>query len=1324
MADLNINSNAPATTQDFQRLIKVLEGSQKQAVLNVKAFNDLSKVMNGLRQASSGLLGFAGINLTFQNLAQSTAKYNKSLYDLSKSVKFTGQSFQDLKNGMDLINKTTNLSMQDSAQFVQMLNKQTIGIKMTGAEAAKLAQTLSNEFGNSLQDVAEATSELTALQNQGINVFGKMNKEMSGPELQKYLNDLRFVYGASEKQVEVVQRTLGAYNSLGAAETEEQKRLKELHNSSAALKKAGEDLLLTWGQPLADAFTTVSNTVSGVLGGIKEFSAAWPNLTKVVAAGAATLGVAAAGFTALQGAAMVKNVFTGGGKGGVPGKGGGVVGTLMGAAGLGGGRDGSSAAKALFVQMSRGGPAGALADLAGEGPLRGTTGRSRLGRLSSRLSVSAQRLSRRVPGGRLLGRIAGGTGRLAGGAGKLVSGGAGKLVGGAAGLIGGAGALGGVAKLAAPVALAGSAYGAATTLFSQKARDENSAGRGSESWGDTAGKALKNVLDPVQAGKDIGTAASLTWNALADLVTGPETNFLGKGASKEAQATAALSNKEYAKQASGRQEALDRANAEAKTNEEISKQSNALASVRMQMEQINKLTQKNVSNLQLQGDYLLKYKDDVAGAEAAQEKIVAELQDQVDAQQQLVDLAKKMRLDVEAGKQLTEATKEEAKKRGMTEVEITSAYQDRKAAIAFELELAGTLAEKTMKVKEAQGALTDILEQRKSVNQEQLALAESELQLSQALYMGLGPTIDSQMKIVDIMEAQIGLIDQQIAKEEKRLAIDSENTEAKKKLLKLQQQKNQAVSKELEVTKNLREGYLDAMGAFTNVEGAFAKIILKRESGMGEIIRQFKAQGGFKTGAGGAGANAPMARYGPDGQLQYDQAEMNKQSERYGGLGPVMRNRINEAASQKASGTESFFAAKAMAGGGGGSDALFEQSMQKAAEIQKQMGGQAAGIQSGSPAAVAAGADPIVAAISKLNTDTPENVSKGILMSQGKAPPANSPAAAVAKTAADQAAATAAVAKGVEQSNALASGPEGMARRQTGEGESLADVARGKQKEFTLGDFQQTLAKVQTKMAEVGKKLKGDEGNVGLQNEHAALAIQEKQLKNTVVSREKEETLKKQSRDFQKQLAQNKIGGRNVTDLPGVGKAKDDQAVRVMQNLQKSMTDQTKAIDTNTKGLDKSTTSIAAATAGPEVFDDSASVEEAVEEIATGSKGGFMRRFASGGFVPGSGSKDSIPALLMPGEFVMNKKSSERYAWLLNSLNNNKFGMGGFAGGGPVAPSPSAGGGGGFSPRFAINIKGESVNKLTRMATTQISSQLNRMMTPSGSSGRFFDGTL
>lgn len=60
--------------------------------------------------------------------------------------------------------------------------------------------------------------------------------------------------------------------------------------------------------------------------------------------------------------------------------------------------------------------------------------------------------------------------------------------------------------------------------------------------------------------------------------------------------------------------------------------------------------------------------------------------------------------------------------------------------------------------------------------------------------------------------------------------------------------------------------------------------------------------------------------------------------------------------------------------------------------------------------------------------------------------------------------------------------------------------------------------------------------------------------------------------------------------------------------------------------------------------------------------GGGFSKFARGGMVPGSGNRDTVPAMLTPGEFVIKKSSVKKLgAGTLAQMNNNRYAAGGIA---------------------------------------------------------------
>lgn len=63
------------------------------------------------------------------------------------------------------------------------------------------------------------------------------------------------------------------------------------------------------------------------------------------------------------------------------------------------------------------------------------------------------------------------------------------------------------------------------------------------------------------------------------------------------------------------------------------------------------------------------------------------------------------------------------------------------------------------------------------------------------------------------------------------------------------------------------------------------------------------------------------------------------------------------------------------------------------------------------------------------------------------------------------------------------------------------------------------------------------------------------------------------------------------------------------------------------------------------------------------NKGGKVHHFAGGGLVPGTGNRDTVPAMLSPGEFVIRKSSVNKMgSGTLAAMNNNRYAMGGTVG--------------------------------------------------------------
>ena len=96
---------------------------------------------------------------------------------------------------------------------------------------------------------------------------------------------------------------------------------------------------------------------------------------------------------------------------------------------------------------------------------------------------------------------------------------------------------------------------------------------------------------------------------------------------------------------------------------------------------------------------------------------------------------------------------------------------------------------------------------------------------------------------------------------------------------------------------------------------------------------------------------------------------------------------------------------------------------------------------------------------------------------------------------------------------------------------------------------------------------------------------------------------------------------------------------------------------------------------------------------------------ADGGFIPGSGNRDSVPIMATPGEFVVNKWASRKFATLLEFINSgmltNRFSDGGlvnagssalgFAGAGNFSPNINVG-----QPAIYVTLDGQAIRSYVR----------------------------
>lgn len=645
------------------------------------------------------------------------------------------------------------------------------------------------------------------------------------------------------------------------------------------------------------------------------------------------------------------------------------------------------------------------------------------------------------------------------------------------------------------------------------------------------------------------------------------------------------------------------------------------------LENIRNINDGLVEAQKIQAGFAIKYNDDVKGALKINASMKDTLEDQLKKERDIVAAAEaRLALD-------------------------PTSRQFRKD---YNVALADTRKTEE-KIRQIQMEQINVLEERKSVADANISAAEAELQLSQQLYMGIGPTIDGQKKVVDEYEKKIELVEQELDAARKLAAEHPKVLEFQKRVAELQGEKLQLASKELQITKNLREGYLDAMGAFTNVEGAFSKIILRREQGMGIMARQFGVVGGMKTGfTGEGGLSSPIARReAGTGRLTGSSPEAMEGLYRAAGLNvPLNRTRIGAAQAATAGGNMEAVLA-------GGSKVITGPAPKAGAEISIPGTGQGRELINT--------ANQQMSTIEELNKNMPKYVSDGIKMSGGVGGVGS---------------------KGI--GTAAATPAQNFARIQEEKHQrSVADQKKTIDKEIRS---KEDLLKRQ----EIEGKKYLDQHPMGDKVDHG------RRSGNDLID------------TLGKKLASGKATGSEIEMLFKEMEKTSKNTLLISKSGDLTAKNSEKSVKILDKGIDQarmsnSVQNMSAMTTPLEALTDAA-------DTMNSEDAGWVP-FAAGGKIPGAGDTDSVPAMLTPGERVMRKEVSKKFGPFLDSLNKNHYAFGGV-----VGPSPSFGGiSGGGMPNISISARGDTVNKIMQSVNQQLSTQLNRMLTPNGTTGRQFE---
>lgn len=1233
---------------------------QKTAAQKVaEGMTKWGNTLGGVGSAIAKLGTIIGTSLTMDAVAKSAASYGKTLFDLSQNARTTGTSFASLKKASEDINKTTTLSRQESAKLVLSWQQGIKGTKASADEITKLTQAMALN-GQSYDEIQSQANELMTIQNAGVDVIKALNstyqdKTAMDAYVNKLISQNEVTLEAGQTISLLADKMRDGKNAAGDEE------LVGFQKALVELQKAGSDLALAIGEKLAPMMMQLA----GVATEVTKWLATAPDWAVYGAAAVAALGailIAVAPVVAALGTLALPVIAIGG---------------LI------------TAAAATWAYF--------------------TAGTESAKKSVTDMAKHTEDTKKRMAA-----------------SGNMISG----------------------------------FETEDNEIAAMKAKQRANVVAGAYS------KELEDQIDAKQSELTRKMQAAFDQN-LKEGKKGPGTGVIqDKGEDK-----------------TGDKKIQNAAQLQAALKEE-----------QQRAENIARVTELQVGAEQKRLNFLLNYKNDIQGVEQAADSMIGLYDKQLEQLKKMLGIAEKQ---MQMGDNGAEQRR----------IQILGQINDLEAK-SIDVGLAKINANKTT------------IDNK----EKELGLLESEMNLQKSIYAGLGPQLDTLSKMNDKLEEAKALYTENA----KKAMAQFEKTGMNKywqEYLDNQSKATAAAQKQVDLTKNLREGYLDAMGAFTNVTGSMAKIITTQQQGLGEMLRTAGQSGSLRGGGLGGGFTNPYAKFKQGGQLETGSRDQLDRLMNARGIGQ---------------GIPMVSAASAMSGmsegqrdvitTGGGKTGITGAGSPGVPTNPSTVSGEGKGRSDVGTNATIAG-DPMV----MLNQNMSKYVSDGIKMSgvfdmkkaNGGGAAGDAGAAGVAGTAG--AAAKAEGDKEDAKGKEVAAATEGAGKDAVSKGSQTPEEFLKQSLDDKNKHAEAQKANIAREQAELDAIDKGNRenpvkfqsdvqignsgysrggrgggkaarGGGGKKMSAADIASAKAAMRGDIntsgmaeasrinaLSRQRGEHLDsvgkltkggnasdfasrvagQESTLFQKYKA---MGGKNESgdenspvqialrnnakkqaDVMGglgnydqkrfgtdaKGNSGDAMTKKIVDNTSKSAKESEKTNKSMDKAREESKqqaneqkASAAAVSASMAGLGGTGALGMAMGSTPTDfgmgaalglgsgdSFGAGMFGFAEGGTVPGTGTGDTHPALLTPGEIVMPKHLSKKFSPILNAMLQNKYALGGVVG---PAPSSAMMGGGG-TPNISLNVKGDSVNKIMRSVTTQLSTQLNRMMAPNGTTGRQFE---
>ena len=226
----------------------------------------------------TSMLGVA--TLGFGDAVSVGTKYQTSLFNLMKVQDGVGKGMGDIEKSMSSVTKTTNLSRIQFVDFAETVMDSMIGVKMSISEVENLSASLAKIVGPSLEAQKKGAQDLLGIQSQFPSLYKEMRKGMDlvikikeGKGNKQDEEQLKNIKEQTTSTLQLLDASVKQQTSAAMLLTpisKEMEKQQELLIKQQDLDKQISEAKLKFFEsilPLLKAVTAITSTLIGATGG-------------------------------------------------------------------------------------------------------------------------------------------------------------------------------------------------------------------------------------------------------------------------------------------------------------------------------------------------------------------------------------------------------------------------------------------------------------------------------------------------------------------------------------------------------------------------------------------------------------------------------------------------------------------------------------------------------------------------------------------------------------------------------------------------------------------------------------------------------------------------------------------------------------------------------------------------------------------------------------------------------------------------------------------------------------------------------------------------